>query len=343
MKPVKKRGFDPVAARQKRVKVIAIATAVLLVPLMAWSIPHTLKGLHPKPPAAAPPPAAPGPPPATTGGTPVSVPPNGGAPASGPGAGAGDAGTGSTKLAAPDLAPTPGEGQLVTFSVFKTKDPFVQQLSSESPTGASGSPGAGSGTKPTAGSSGSGTTPPRPPSTTPPGGGGSATPPASTPSDTTPPSTSPPSTSPPSTSPPSTEPTTPPISEPPATTPPVTTPPAATPPPTAPPATTPPVTTPPVTAPPATAPPASSKPKVPTAATISINDVPEVVQVGGPFPKATPVFSLVSIKADVVQIGIAGGSLEDGSPTVPLKLGATVTLMNTADGTRYVLKLVSIS
>ena len=32
----------------------------------------------------------------------------------------------------------------------------------------------------------------------------------------------------------------------------------------------------------------------------------------------------------------------EGAPTVTLKKGGALTLMNTADGTRYVLRLVSI-
>ena len=62
-----------------------------------------------------------------------------------------------------------------------------------------------------------------------------------------------------------------------------------------------------------------------------------------PVPKADPVFTLVSLTATTAKIGIAGGSLESGSQTVTLKKNKPVTLMNTADGTRYVLRLVSTS
>ena len=41
--------------------------------------------------------------------------------------------------------------------------------------------------------------------------------------------------------------------------------------------------------------------------------------------------------------GCAGGSLENGAPTVTLTRNKALTLMNTADGTRYVLRLVSVS
>jgi len=53
------------------------------------------------------------------------------------------------------------------------------------------------------------------------------------------------------------------------------------------------------------------------------------------------VFSLVSLNESSAKIGIAGGSYESGAATVTLTKGKTVTLMNTADGSRYVLRLVA--
>jgi hypothetical protein len=53
------------------------------------------------------------------------------------------------------------------------------------------------------------------------------------------------------------------------------------------------------------------------------------------------VFTLVSLTAGAAKIGIAGGAYENGAATMTLKKGKTVTLMNTANGTRYVLRLVS--
>jgi hypothetical protein len=41
-----------------------------------------------------------------------------------------------------------------------------------------------------------------------------------------------------------------------------------------------------------------------------------------------------------VKISIVGGSYESGAPTVTLEQGKTLTLVNTADGVRYVLKLL---
>ena len=43
------------------------------------------------------------------------------------------------------------------------------------------------------------------------------------------------------------------------------------------------------------------------------------------------------------KVAIAGGSIQGGHQTVTVKKNTPVTLMNTADGTRYVLRLVSVS
>ena len=74
-----------------------------------------------------------------------------------------------------------------------------------------------------------------------------------------------------------------------------------------------------------------------------MNGAPESVQVGGTFPAANPYFKLVSVTKKGAKISIAGGSLENGAPTVTLTKNKALTLMNTADGTRYVLRLVSTS
>ena len=81
-----------------------------------------------------------------------------------------------------------------------------------------------------------------------------------------------------------------------------------------------------------------------TIATISVNGTSEDVQAGDTFPKsaAQPYFQLVSLGSSSVKIGIAGGSLAGGGETVTLAKGKKLTLMNTADGTKYVLQLVAL-
>ncbi len=79
------------------------------------------------------------------------------------------------------------------------------------------------------------------------------------------------------------------------------------------------------------------------AATISVNGASQDVKVGATFPESDPIFKLVSLKGDTAKVGIVGGGYANGSQTVTLKKGGKpVTLMNTADGTTYVLRLVSV-
>jgi hypothetical protein len=89
--------------------------------------------------------------------------------------------------------------------------------------------------------------------------------------------------------------------------------------------------------------PPSSTPAKPTTARISINGVGEDVQVGAQFPASNPTFVLVSLTKTTAKIGIAGGSLAGSKQTVTLKKNTPLTLMNTADGTRYILRLISVS
>jgi hypothetical protein len=79
-----------------------------------------------------------------------------------------------------------------------------------------------------------------------------------------------------------------------------------------------------------------------TSAVISVNGASQTVRVGASFPASAPTFKLVSVTKASAQVGIAGGSLASGNQTVTLRLGKQLTLMNTADGTRYVLRLVSV-
>jgi hypothetical protein len=78
-------------------------------------------------------------------------------------------------------------------------------------------------------------------------------------------------------------------------------------------------------------------------ALISVNGAEEIVAAKADFPKDEPVFTLVSIGRGEVKIAIAGGALASGAPTMTLKKGKAVTLVNTADGTRYELELVSVA
>ncbi len=80
-----------------------------------------------------------------------------------------------------------------------------------------------------------------------------------------------------------------------------------------------------------------------TIAVISVNGSSESVRVGARFPLSNPTFVLVSLTAKTAKVGIAGGSLQGSKQTVTLRKNVPLTLMNTADGTRYVLRLVAVS
>jgi hypothetical protein len=77
------------------------------------------------------------------------------------------------------------------------------------------------------------------------------------------------------------------------------------------------------------------------AARITVNGRLQVVRVGTSFPSANPLFRLVSVSNNgVARIGIASGSYTSGAHTVSLVPGRTLTLVDTADGIRYQLRLL---
>lgn len=77
------------------------------------------------------------------------------------------------------------------------------------------------------------------------------------------------------------------------------------------------------------------------AARIAVNGRVQVVRVGGSFPSANPLFRLVSVTKGVAKIGIASGSYSSGAKAVTLRAGRSLTLVDTADGIRYQIRLVS--
>jgi len=73
---------------------------------------------------------------------------------------------------------------------------------------------------------------------------------------------------------------------------------------------------------------------------ISVNGASESVASGSNFPAASPVFQLLSLTATTAKISVVGGSYASGAGTLTLKVNKPVTLVNTADGTRYTLLLM---
>jgi hypothetical protein len=79
------------------------------------------------------------------------------------------------------------------------------------------------------------------------------------------------------------------------------------------------------------------------AVTMQVNGKVQTVRVGASFPSSNPLFSLVSVVHGIARIGIANGSYASGAPTVSLVVGRTLTLVDTADGIRYKVRLLSAS
>ena len=257
-------------ARQKK---IVIVGSVLLVALLAFLGPKTFKQLHHQQQNTIPPSMRNAASATATATHPVSA--------------------GPTQLSDTDVVTVQaGSGQLASFGLFKSKDPFVQQLASATPAAAT-TPSAASAVTPQ---------------------------PATSKQTVTIPSVV---TTPAQTAPTPTIVTTPRTTVPTPTTPTVTTP------------------TPTPTPPPPPAPPSAPVPS--GSAAISTNGHCELVPVRGVFPKGDEVFQLISIASNgqSVKIGVAGGSYQSGASAVTLKKGTALTLVNTADGVRYRLSLLS--
>lgn len=171
-----RKRVDPVAAKAARQKKMAIVLGVVFLAVAGLQGPKTVKmlqGPQPVEPAAA-----------TTAATtaaPATAPATAAPPAApaAPAAGAAPAEQPPAQLVASDAAPVPGEGQLVSFEQFASKDPFAQQVPGASGSGAasggSGSSSAAAGGGKRAGGKGAG-----PASASGDGSGGSIVPPATT-------------------------------------------------------------------------------------------------------------------------------------------------------------------
>ena len=118
----KKKRVDPIKQREKRAKIGAIAGVLVLALVASYEIPSMMKTLNKKPP---PPPAARAQP--VTGSTAEGLPNI----ASGASASPSASSATSGQLVDTDLPPTSSDGQLVSFSIFATKNPFRPQVSTQ--------------------------------------------------------------------------------------------------------------------------------------------------------------------------------------------------------------------
>src|SRR5690349_3934919 len=129
-----KKKHDP-QAKAKRQKMIVAVGGVILLGLLAFQLPRTLKLLHQSNASA----SASQPAPAVT--TPAVTPAAAGASVTGTGTAAATSVDGLTD---PGTAVAPQSGQLLAFSRFRSKDPFAQQLKLDCATGQGCDSGSGS-------------------------------------------------------------------------------------------------------------------------------------------------------------------------------------------------------
>ncbi len=78
-------------------------------------------------------------------------------------------------------------------------------------------------------------------------------------------------------------------------------------------------------------------------AVISVNGKRSGVGVKQDFPAKTPLFHVLSLTKKTAKISVVGGALAGGGKTITLRRGRPLTLVNTADGTRFRLELLSTS
>ena len=83
------------------------------------------------------------------------------------------------------------------------------------------------------------------------------------------------------------------------------------------------------------------EPGAPQYATLTVNGVAQQLSVDDEFPKKQPLFVLVGLKPEAAKIAVAGGTFTDGQ-TVTVALGKNLTLVNTATGARYAIKLLYV-
>jgi hypothetical protein len=124
----KSKRVDPIKQRERRAKIAAGVGGVLFLLLAAYEVPTVLKLMNQKPP------------PGTQFSDAVKTNPDGSIPLPSV---ATPTASANGDLADSDVPPSTGTGQLVSFSMFQTKNPFVPQVSvsDEGPTPSTSSTG----------------------------------------------------------------------------------------------------------------------------------------------------------------------------------------------------------
>lgn len=76
-------------------------------------------------------------------------------------------------------------------------------------------------------------------------------------------------------------------------------------------------------------------------AQIRLNGTTVRVALGQSFPSKKPVFRLAGFQSGGVSIALVEGSLADGASALKLRMGQSLTLVNTSNNVRYAIKLVA--
>jgi hypothetical protein len=153
-----RKAVDSLKAKQKKQKIVAAVLAVLFVGLLAFQAPRVWKQLHPPAPAQSASSSSSSTTTTTTGTPSLAAPSLSGSQTPSATASPGASVASST-------APVVADGQLTSFSLFASKDPFAQQLSEKTPSASSsggstaGSGSENGGTSPSGGGSASAPTP----------------------------------------------------------------------------------------------------------------------------------------------------------------------------------------
>ncbi|MDX6515460.1 MAG: hypothetical protein QOH73_1126 [Gaiellaceae bacterium] len=89
--------------------------------------------------------------------------------------------------------------------------------------------------------------------------------------------------------------------------------------------------------------PTGSKPAPYVYAVLSVNGIAEGVSLSASFPAASPMFTLDAISGTSVKLSLVAGTFANGSATITLLKGRRITLRNTADGSSYVVQLITVA
>jgi hypothetical protein len=76
-------------------------------------------------------------------------------------------------------------------------------------------------------------------------------------------------------------------------------------------------------------------------AVVTVNNLAEGVSLLGAFPAASPMFHLDAITASSIKFSLLAGTFANGATQVTLLKGHKLTLRNTADGSRFVIQLIT--